>query len=77
MSGYDVLRFQVRDLTEVETESGSFWQGRLLLDGQSFPIERRGGWTIEVGSERRHLLPEIAEEVQARLPASARRRRSR
>ena len=77
MNGYEVLRFQVRDLSEVTTESGSYWTGRILLNGESYPIERRGGWTIEVGSEKRHLLPEIASEVQSLLPASARRKRLR
>ena len=72
-----ILRFEVEDLVEVETDFGSVWRGRLLLDGESYSIERRGGWSIEVGGERRHLLPEVAALVQDRLPASARRRRSR
>ena len=47
-----ILRFEVEDLVEVDTDFGSVWRGRLLLDGKSYPIERRGGWSIEVGGER-------------------------
>jgi hypothetical protein len=78
-------QYQIRDLTEHdliqrrtygEYRIGTYWTGRIVMDGVSYGIDSRGGWIITMpDGTRRHLLPQVAQRVQRKLPRDARSRR--
>jgi len=82
----DKVTYQIRDLTEhdlIHSRTfndyviGTYWTGRIVIDGTSYDIDSRGGWIItDHDGTRRHLLPHVAQRVQRKLPRTARRRRT-
>jgi hypothetical protein len=71
MTGYDVENVR----RESSPDGGEYWVADLVVEGSRYRVESRGGWTLVVGDDRRHLLPEVAEFVADHVPRSERARR--
>jgi hypothetical protein len=72
---------QRRDLTitKLERDDEGHWRCRITVDGQTYSVHRKyGSWMHETEDERRHLSPDIAAAIQAKVyPIEKREQRER